>query len=363
MDTNSKSFLRTVKVLTFSVFFAFFIYPILFTIYVPILVYRLVVQYLVKKWDPKIFKMISGLSAVLVGQNPYSKPEFVLLAAFPLKSKVDRNQVIKVIHTKLLKYNQFPELSQKIVRKLGYNFWCKTDRKISAESHVRFLNSKCPEMPMTRNSALQHASRNLLIEQFPSDRSPWEIILVPNVFDETDPTNRSLVILRVHHCLMDGFSIIAFLKKCAVKPWKQYKTFQNIDRSKTSKWHNLLQMIELIITGPYLVLQQVLLSNDNSEFIKMVFSKQQQNKAMSIFVGKESPRISMERFQNVKKLHGVNVSSIMITMGMEAIAKFIRKRFDQVEKNMFLQMSHPVTAHPGGMTNHWCVLTYYLSLN
>ncbi len=354
MDNKIKSFVNVVKLTILAILSALLIYPIVLLIFIPISIYRAVINYLAKKWNPKVCQMISGLSAVMVSGNPYTKPEFVIMAAFPLKSKVDRDQVIDVINKQILTSNQFRELSQRIVQRFGYNFWCKTNRIITAEDHVHYLNPKCPDEPLTRSQILGLEAQKIARHPFSSDRSPWDITLVPNLFDEVDSSNKSLVILRSHHCLMDGLSVRNFLKAAAVKPWKESKISQTNDKQIISKWQVLQKLLVLFTTGPYHMIRQALFSNDNSDFMKMVLLDQQKKPDQQVFKCKDPrPRISMDRLKNVRMLHNANVTSILITLAMGATTQFIKKRWGKVERNMYLQMAFPIAGHPGKPTNHW----------
>ncbi len=346
-----KRLLNIFKLTILGILLALLIYPITLAIFIPILLYRSILIYLVKKWDPKVCQIMSGMSALIVGGNPYNKPDFVLMTAFPLKSQVDRRQVIDIINKQILTSSQFPELSQRIVKKFGYYFWYKTAKTISAADHVHYLNPKCQNEPVSRSHLLEVEGQKIARQPMPDDRSPWEIILIPNLIDELDPSNKSLAILKTHHCLMDGYAIKNFMKKAAVKPWKEEKHLAQIQ--KTSKWKRLQTLLVLLATGPYHLINQAIFNNDNSDFMRMVFLDQQKRQDRQFLKGKGSFRISMERLKNITRLHNANISSIIITLVMGATAQFIKKRLGKLERNMFLQMSYPVPGHPGKPTNHW----------
>lgn len=272
----------------------------------------------------------------------------------PLKSKVDRNQVINVINKQILSSNKFSELSHRIVKRFGYNFWYETEKIITAADHVHYLNPKYPEELVTRKQILEIEEQQIVRRPFPLNQSPWEILLVPNLFDETDSSNKSLVLLRTHHCLMDGYTIINFLKTAAVTPWEENKVNKIPDNLKTSKWKCFQNILVLLSTGPYQILRQAIFNNDTSDFMKMVFLDQQKKNDQQLLASKDFRlRISLERLKNIKTLHNANVSSILVTLVMSATAQFIKKRWGTVEKNMCLQMAYPIPGHPGKPTNHW----------
>lgn len=136
-----------------------------------------------------------------------------------LANKLDVPTVVKVLQEKVIAPKIYPELTQRIIRKYGYHFWRSVDN-FKVENHVRYLNPECPNMPVTRTELRDMLTNKVGKLPFDSTKSPWEILVVSNMIDDRDPEVKSVFILRVNHCLMDGYSIANFLNKVEFKPWK-----------------------------------------------------------------------------------------------------------------------------------------------
>lgn len=88
--------------------------------------------------DPKIRQSLEGINATFAGHDPYHDPLIVLMPYFSISSQLDVPTVVKVLKEKVIEPNFYPELSQRIVRKYLYHFWCEVEN-FKVENHVRYL--------------------------------------------------------------------------------------------------------------------------------------------------------------------------------------------------------------------------------
>lgn len=74
------------------------------------------------------------------------------------------------------------------------------------------------------NSSLSELKSRLIAQPFPNDRSPWSLHVLALGEDET------VLLLRIHHCLGDGYSILKLIDKNAadcrhyipLSPWRNF---------------------------------------------------------------------------------------------------------------------------------------------
>jgi len=164
------------------------------------------------KRNPKFGNTLDGISGGIAGQNPYLKPELVLIPYITLADKLDVPKVVEIIKEKIIKPGLYPELTQKIVRKYGYHFWHSVDN-FKVEDYVHYLKPDCPNMPVTRQELRKLANGKLARLPFDPEKSPWEIMIVPHYLCDRDPEAKSVLIMKINHCLMDGYAIINFFSK------------------------------------------------------------------------------------------------------------------------------------------------------
>lgn len=339
-----------------SVLVIIFIYPIFFIVVGICWIYRIFVQYIVQK-DPKYGKLLTDIDGVYCGENPYSKPLVVLIPYFLLTDRLDIPQVLDGLKTKALEPGYFPELKQKIVKKYGYHFWC-TVENFKVEDHVTYLQPECPNMPVTRAELRDLVTNKLGQVPFDPTRSPWQLMVATNYIDETNPDMKSAVILKVNHCLMDGYAISQFFRRFSSKPCKTVSdSLQQEYRDKdiNKNWYlEFYKIVWLLITGPYHALDMFVLSNDNHSFVKNScdpFSE-------GAFKSQCSPIVPISRLKIIKNRHNVSLTALITTIFAQATYNSMKKvsRHANFSKRIHGFLSFPLPGHPGTLTNHWSLV-------
>lgn len=107
---------------------------------------------------------------------------------------------------------KYPELQQYVEYWMGFLFW-RTDLAFRLDNHLKFHNIPASDGNDDGNSEkfICKMMEHLLNKQFVSKRSPWEIHVVTNYRNsQLASSNKPLtcVILRFHHSLVDGFSLL-----------------------------------------------------------------------------------------------------------------------------------------------------------
>ncbi len=262
--------LKEFLIIFLSTLFIFLGYPILFFVLLNYWIYKQLARRLAQK-DSKTGEILEGLDGTLAGQEPYLDPLVVLMPYGYLANKLDLQTVLKFVQEKIIASKLYPQLTQKIVRKYGYHFWHSVDN-FKLENHVRYLKPDCPNMPVTITELRDEVGNKLGNLPFDSTKSPWEILVVPNLIDDRDPEVKSVFILRVHHCLMDGLSIANFFQKLASKPWQMLGGVK-VEEKPISP-HKLVEVykfVMLLFLGPYYFLKMFVFSNDNHQFVQNTF--------------------------------------------------------------------------------------------
>lgn len=350
--------LNTVKFMFLSILAACIVYPLVPLFFIPISIYRQVVKLLVQWWDPNYGPMLDGMDALQANPDPYGNPLIVLCPYFPVHQKIEnKKQILEYLNDKVIKPNLYPNLKQKIVKKFGYLFWYNVDN-FNLEEHVRYLHPECPEKPMTHKEVRKATTYTLGRGQFDSNRSPWELVIVPNYFDENKPHLKSCILLRVNHCLMDGYSMLKFMQSGAKVPWKA-TVEKKMKEVESSSWENLKKMFLVVATGPYHVINMMFFQNDKNEFLNDLLSKNKDTytKGEVWNVKEETPkRVTKERLKIVRDKYNVGLNSLLVSLVVDGVIRFIRKRESSmkggVPNNIFLTMAAPIP-HPNVMSNYW----------
>lgn len=164
-------------------------------------------------------------------------PRNVIVSNFVIEGSMDRNEILKLVHTKWIQAKEdtakesckedqlkYPELQQYIDYWMGFLFW-RQDNEFDLNNHVYFH-----EIPNEKDTDAHSESwlcsliESLLNKPFAPKRSPWEIHVVEKyqnselVQDSNNNTRKdengmksvemTAFVLRFHHGLADGFSLL-----------------------------------------------------------------------------------------------------------------------------------------------------------
>ncbi|CAL8112301.1 unnamed protein product [Orchesella dallaii] len=356
MDSTRQKFVEARKkilLVTLTIFVILIGYPVATLVIIPLLAYRRIIEYFAKKADPKFSSIQKGLDAILSAHTPYSSPTAVFLPTFYLKSQLDKSQLINYFDEKLMQLRNpdgkfiYEKFRQKIVSKFGFHFWVNVD-DFNLNDHIRFFNESSPEQ-VVKEEDLIPLSRELSRRPFNPSGSPWEFLLIPRFEHNGDPSIKSLLIMRYHHCLCDGFSFVKVFERLGFIPWKTL----GVAGQQPKKRRQLMPTLCFLVGAPYEALNTFLFTNDDNEWIQKVV------KEPTRLVVCNQARIFLKDLKNISlsfpRGEKISISSILATIIAEASVRAMARR--NVKGNMnkvHLILPWPLPNHPGeGLYNHW----------
>lgn len=341
-----------------SSFAILFAYPILFITLLTCWLNKKLAVKLAQK-DPKVCHILEGINGILAGQDPYTDPLVVIVPYMYLANNLDIHTVVKFLKEKVIEPKLYPQLTQRIVRRYGYHFWYSVD-DFKVENHVHYLKPECPNMAVTRTElrdAVSNSSENV---SFDPSKSPWEVLVVPTMIDDRDPEVKSVFILRVNHCLMDGFSVINFMEKVALEPWKMRSGDKLGEKpKKTNKIIQIYKFLMLLFLGPYHFFKMFTFSNDTHKFVRNTFKSDFEE----IYNSQCTPEIPDSRLKSVKNDYGVSMSSLIVTLLSHAIGKYMKRGGSPMPSTIHGLLSFPLPGHDDVLTNHWSLVRIPIKVN
>ncbi|CAL8112299.1 unnamed protein product [Orchesella dallaii] len=373
MDFNGSKFIHISKqvfLVTLTTFVIFIGYPLGFIVFVPLIIYRHVVEQLAQIIDPKFGKILKGLDAYLSAHTTYSSPTAVLLPVYYLEKPVDRSELIKTFDENLIKIQDqngnlmYQRLRQKVVAKFGYHFWHNVD-SFDLHHHIKFLDPSCPEQ-VFRQKDIMKLTCQLGRRPFDDNRSPWEIILIPSFEHEEDTTIKAALIMRFHHCLCDGFSVLKLLERIGVNAWKHsilgVASAKN-GAKKNNPLFSLLTFLFFLIEAPYQVLKTFLFSYDDNIWLTRAIKNPFGPIASQVI--DQIPIANLKMFKLQENPEKINLTSIILALAVQATA--VAMKGENVNGN--LSKLHVITPlplpnHPGdGLCNHWASVKIPINLD
>ncbi|CAL8112341.1 unnamed protein product [Orchesella dallaii] len=331
-------------------------------------VYRSFLEFLAKKSDSRLGPALKGLESAFAAKTPYSNPSAVIVARIYLDSPVKTSDLLPILNERIIHARDsqgnlyFPYLRKRVVNKFGYQFWYSVDN-FQVSDHVRFLNESCPEQVLKESDMMDLVAR---LSKLPFDRSrsPWEIISVPNYHRDNDTTLKSALILRFHHCLGDGHSVINFMLRLGKKPQPPQPRIS----ASVSNEGGILEKIRILVEGPYETINFMLSTNvDENSFVRNA-AKEWRNSLVPGQTSRIPIPVLKKIVQNMGKEYNVSLTVLMMTLFLQASATLLRKKkvFDgdgNSSPKFVVATPWPLPNHPDGLSNHFTVVHMNVSVD
>ena len=179
----------------------------------PIYIFRLFVILLSKIFRPELSRMISGFSACAASDGIYTKPNYTVLTFFFESRRVDvdkhRELMMKHLVTRKRPNGElhYPEMSQYVSYWLGFPFW-RNDPDFDISNHVMIYEGSQDHINWGRKfdeNDMMKISNDLLTKPYPKNKSPWEMLIIPNARSqgtkEGDSSEQTVIVFKFHHTL------------------------------------------------------------------------------------------------------------------------------------------------------------------
>ena len=329
--------------------------PILVVCATPLYAFRLLVSKLAKCLRPDFGKILHTRGATLSVDDIYSgsPTNNIFVAGIvngTLSLDVFRQNVMRVVMQKAPDgslHNQ--EIQQEIVSWMGYHFW-RWDQNFRIENHVRMYDgvykNKVDKEGCTVDT-LRLISAEFIRTPFAPGRSPWEAVVIHNVTTEEDVDGasqpKSVVALRVHHSLADGFSVLKVITIDLMVA--QYERAQAQFQNKTLA-RKILDVLWALIKLPFEGAYQIIESIDINEW------HIPEDKLTRDYIVGVTPRIPLQVIKDIKNQHDTSFTCILLAAFAGGIRKFMLNNGYRVPRTMHCLTPLPMPGHPSKLRNH-----------
>ena len=338
---------------------AYIAFPILFvTVLLPIYTFRFVVAKVSPVLCSELGKMLTALSSSFVVDihSVYETPKNVILINTVLEGTVDiqrfRQSFATILELKDAKgVPLYPELKQSIVSSLGFFFW-KNVQDFRVENHVKFyeLNDKENSDISADNSreAVTLFSHNVISRPFQSGQSPWEFLVIPLSPPDAGKHGKTLVFLRSHHALADGYSLFQLvLKHADIKEAKQSKP--NFTRPKPTMAESLgrtLRAVAFPFLLPYDVISQFIRSYDVNRW--HIPEKSMARDSCGIIC----ENFPIQAIKDTKKVHGTSFAAVLLAGFAGGMRKTMMQQNITVPSSIHCLTPMPLPGHTEKLRNY-----------
>ncbi|CAG7818502.1 unnamed protein product, partial [Allacma fusca] len=224
-------------------------------------------------------------------------------------------------------------------RFLGYTFWQNLAPTFELRSHLRdydhqgelALPTPCYEDDLLRING------PLLTVPWKVDQSPWEILIVQNYRERNSTQDQSVLILRNHHALMDGYSIVGL--------WEAFSGRDRIPLQSMQSEGGVLRKLLALVKAPFDVANTLINSLDGQSCIQV-------NDRRRFFVTTSSPDILVSSIKRIRSKFNVKYSAVLFAAFTGAFVRALNEAGKEVPDELASYMAGPKPKHPGGASNH-----------
>ena len=164
--------------------------------------------------------------------------------------------------------------------------------------------------------------------------------------DDTDGQSRtgSVLVLKIHHGLADGLSIVKLLIRLFDIRLKKFPT---ASFPQLSPFRRLMRRAVSVIKLPFDLAHILVNSRDSPSSWHIV--DQQLSRRYLTFC---SDRIPMATIKAIKNKYGVGYNTVVYSIAAGGVSRLMKEADQEVPKSMTALVPYPLPNHPGGLVNH-----------
>jgi len=332
------------KVVIFTILFMV-LFPVTVVLFSPIYIFRFILSYVIKFLRPDLHSLVATRSTVLATDSPYDKPNWNLCVWLVLDGKLNidvlrENFYSNIVLKKWPNGNLVnPQYQQYITRWMGFLFW-KWEKKFDMFHHIRPYFTEQNQDSRVNSMQLKQIIKELTWAPFEAKKSPWEFLFIPHYissernFCPKKSKAESVLILRVHHGICDGFTILRLLMEEV-----NNISLVNVAKPSRPKLSMVQQAVNAFffwIRGPYMFMKMMAEINDNNAWH---LPKEQLTRPKNTDF---TPRISLEYIKGIKRANEVSFSAVLIAAITGAIRRMMIRKNVRIPPEITVAFPLPI---------------------
>ncbi|CAL8085737.1 unnamed protein product [Orchesella dallaii] len=238
---------------------------------------------------------------------------------------------------------RYPELQQYQTDFMGYKFW-KDDAEFSLSNHMREVDHS------TNPISLDLIHQEMLNKQFSVKRSPWEIVLIRNYYNDSEDTSKSqlktVVAARFHHSMADAKSILKLFVECLGQQSLTIAKPHEVDKNMCERICSSKLIFPLRYLYQNIRFLLIMCFRSGSHPWRTPVMGGDNNKLLIRF----SPNMSLKEIKDVAKTNDISTSAVLISMITGAIYNLDS---ELRTKTVLAGYILPLENHPPTLCNHF----------
>ena len=318
---------------------------ILLTATIALIPVWLIVSAVAKISRPDLGPIISDMSSIFT-LKPADECAGSLIHYLILDGTMDKERFRelwkeRVMHARRLSGDlMFPRFRDTWTEFLGYSFW-KPEQKFSLKRHIRDYDLKGDlALPSPcRSNDLKRVIGGIAGKLYTRDRSPWEILLIQNYRADNDPRPKTVIVVRHHHALIDGYGLVSMIRHL----FETKYPLPRLQFPKPPLWYRVLAPLKM----PY---DSAVMYLNSTDGLKEWRSAQSENTVQ--LEGSMTSAITIEKVKSVKNRLKVSYNAVLFAAIAGGFERMVKQEKLNIPESLGIHYPVPRPGHPGGTVNH-----------
>ncbi|CAL8128729.1 unnamed protein product [Orchesella dallaii] len=321
-------------------------------LWLPSYIYRCLVLQLVKILRPDLGPILDPIATLIDENYSENKANCSIICVLKIGGDLTLQQARNIFSTNVMQAKiltakgnfvlRYPELAQCQVRYMGYTFW-KQEIGFQIKNHVW-------EEQNLKAERISEIHEKMLNKTYTEEKSPWELIIIRNYCEPDDkqkPESQTLLILRIHHSMADGKSVVKLLVEGLGK--KKLNAATAVNTEDRSFW----QQVQFNFCLPYSLIKINQLFLENQMITqKHPWSVKDIHNDQSVINTALSKKISKNQIKLIAKRNKVRMSSVFLLIITDTIRKFHEEKGTPCHDSLPVYCLLPKENHPDVLKNH-----------
>ena len=310
------------------------------------------VELVSKIFRPDLAEVFGDAGVVCALENVYVRPKLNIVFHCVLNRPVQLDQLRKHFEQRVINYQdeskggyKYARLRQTWTQFLGFFFW-KWDDFFNINHHVRIYDYTEPSLMLPEvcvENDLRRVTSALVTKPYRKGRSPWEILLVPK-YCHNETVESSVLVLRIHHAVADGFSVLKLLFRLADNDDIQLPQAKFPVLTTGQKF---LRNLVVAVRAPYDIAKVAVDAYDGANCWHIVNEKLS-GEYETFF----SDPIEVRIIKGIMKEYKVNYNAAVYSITAGAMTRLMKEVGQKVPEKFSVVVPSPLPEHPGGLVNH-----------
>ena len=301
--------------------------------------------------------MMTGMSQIFALESFEAKSSCSILLHFVCDGTVSLESLTDRFADKFLpapfssvKSDPYARLRQLWTKYLGFILWAwEADFRI--EKHIRHYDYTDSDLALPNGICseedLKRLTAPLLAKPFVAGQSPWELLLIEKYRSNlnVDGHPQSVIVLRIHHALADGVSIVKMI--ISLFNGDEMSGFARPKFTPPSLMQNIGKTLLVAMRGPYELASKFVNCFDTKNCWYMG-DKRRPKEYHALF----SNEIPVWKIKEIMKKHSVCYNAVLYSVTAGAITKLMVEAGQEVPAKLSSFFAYPLANHPGGLVNH-----------